>query len=151
MLLAACSRLCNRDSAWAGVFASAEKPFCFIKSFEVRCMLSWQIENTYGTIASPYKIWAIMSKKTVLPASERTVAFVVLKSILIAVIVYLVKYIFIESNDLENSTNNCVVSRYSARIPSMIRCIVKIGEVVDWFFQKHFWYFLEFCRPVKYD
>ena len=47
-----------------------------------------------------------------------------------------------ESKVLEMLTSNTVASRNFARTPSRIRRIVKIGDIVDRFLRKLFWFFL---------
>ena len=47
-----------------------------------------------------------------------------------------------ESNALEESTNNSVALRIFARIPSMIRRMIGISDVVGRFLGKPFWFYL---------
>ena len=42
----------------------------------------------------------------------------------------------------QKSTNNSAILRFFARTPSMIRRIVRTGEVVNHFLRKTFWFFL---------
>ena len=55
---------------------------------------------------------------------------------------YFIFPLCMESNALEKSTNKCVTSKFFALTLSMIRRIVRIFDVVDWFLQKLFWFFL---------
>ena len=96
---AICSRLCSKDSDWAGEFSwstrsSASsgsvivsegyrrlltfffslKPSPFISSIYIRGTLSWQIINKYGANVSPCNTPATMSKKSVSPSDERNIA-----------------------------------------------------------------------------
>ena len=66
--------------------------------------------------------------------------------------IYSIFALCMELNTLEKSTNNNVASRFIAHTTLMIRQIVRICEVVDWFLQKPFWFFIRiFLTLVWYD
>ena len=50
--------------------------------------------------------------------------------------------LYMESNALEEFTNNSVASRFFACITLMIQQIVRICKIVDQFLRKPFWFFL---------
>ena len=93
-----------------------------------------------------------ISKKLVFPSGERTIVFVILLYIIIAVTVSLgrsydsstcsISLLCIESNALEISLNFSVASRLFAHTLSVLQQIVRMWEIVDWFprfdFQKIF-------------
>ena len=120
----------------------------FIRSIGVRSTKSGQIMNIYAVTVSPCKTIAIMSKKSVSPSGERSITFVFLWSFNIVVTVSLDRLyawsicsnfpLCMESNALRKSTNYSVASRFFARTPSMIRRIVGICNVMDWFLWKQF-------------
>ena len=102
LLCAAFSRLCRRDSAWAGAFVSSAmssvqsasiivrvgyclllefssvRPFSFNKSTYAQSTKSWQIINKYGVNVSLWSTTATMSKKSISPFGERIFIFVFL-------------------------------------------------------------------------
>ena len=85
----------NRSSSdLASVIISAgyrlllnEKPFTFIRSIDVRSTQAKQYINIYDTNESPYKTPVTLSKKLESPSDERTIAYVFLQNIIIAITV----------------------------------------------------------------
>ena len=93
----------------------------------------------YGANVFPCKTPVAMLKKCVSQSGEKTTAFMVLKSSIIVVTVFLgrpyacsISSIFpvcMESNVLEKSPNDSVALRFFAPTPSMIQQIVRICDV----------------------
>ena len=96
------------------------KPFSLILSIDVLSTWSRQMIKRYGANVSPCSTSATMSKLSVS-----------------------IFPLWMESKALVKSTNNMVASRFFfACTPSRIRQIVKIGDVMDLFLRKPFWFFL---------
>ena len=53
-------------------------------------------------------------------------------------------FLGMNSNASEKSMNHIVASRIFAPTVLMIRLIIRIYDVIDWFLQMPFWFFLEF-------
>ena len=150
MLLAACSGLFHEYLACVGVFArstrsSALSVSVLVSAIHRLLLVVWNhfLDLFTSIVRNLDRLWiemvltcpAIMSKRSVSPSAERTIASVFLSSIISTVPVSLGRpctrsiFLCVESNALEKYSNKSVALRFFVRTPSMIRQKVRIWEL----------------------